>query len=171
MDIDQAYSGTIDNAVVISGEKSDHSLEVDGPEGSATGSFTLKNISLYGHATAAKGEYADYRSNAMGTTTNVYAVSFQDGKDVELDNNAVAQNFLNGILVFSNWEIVGFDHSIFVEKFVTEKGDTATIITDPDFTARAADWVTKVDDSQNTVGADTSVFGWTYANTKAGLGF
>ena len=170
LDIDQAYSGTIDNAIVISGEKSDHSLEVDGPEGSAIGSFTLKNISLYGHATAVNGEYADYRSNAMGTTTDVYAVNFQDGKDVELDNNVVAQNFLDKKLVFTNWEVVGFDHSIFVEKFNEKKEETATIITNPDFTARATDWVTKVD-KQNTVGADTSVFGWTYSNKKSNLGF
>ena len=33
LDIDQAYSGTIDNAVVVQGSISDHGLEIDGPEG------------------------------------------------------------------------------------------------------------------------------------------
>ena len=38
-DIDQAYSGTIDNFVYIAGADSDHGLEVDGPEGSMGGRF------------------------------------------------------------------------------------------------------------------------------------
>src|SRR5690606_37850971 len=42
LDIDQAYAGTIDNALVIQTEKSDSGLEIDGPEGNAVGSFTLK---------------------------------------------------------------------------------------------------------------------------------
>jgi len=42
-DIDQAYSGTVDNFVYIAGTESDHGLEIDGPEGAATGSFNLTN--------------------------------------------------------------------------------------------------------------------------------
>ncbi|MBT8270612.1 MAG: hypothetical protein KJO25_01070, partial [Bacteroidia bacterium] len=41
LDIDQAYSGTIDNAVVVLGDFSDHALEIDGPEGTTNGQFTL----------------------------------------------------------------------------------------------------------------------------------
>jgi len=168
IDVDQAYSGTIDNVVVVAGEASDHAFEIDGPEGSLTGSFTLKNASVFGSSTADDGEYADYRSNAMGTTENIYVIGFQDGKDVELDNNGVAQNFLDGKLTFAKWEIVGFDHNIFVEK--TGEGESA-IIASPDFTARAATWATQVDEGTNTVGATLNVFSWTYTNSKAGLGF
>ncbi len=39
-DIDQAYSGTIDNFVYIAGPDSDHGMEVDGPEGT-TGAVLL----------------------------------------------------------------------------------------------------------------------------------
>ncbi|PXX31628.1 hypothetical protein C7972_101466 [Arenibacter sp. ARW7G5Y1] len=174
LDIDQAYSGTIDNAVVISGEASDHAFEIDGPEGSINGSFTLQNATIFGSSTAADGEYADYRSNAMGTTKNIYALGFQDGKDVELDANDVAQNFLDGELKFEAWQIVGFNNSIFAEK--VKKDDDGNeveskIILDPTFTERAADWTTQVTDGAQTVGADLTVFSWTYASAKAGLGF
>ena len=48
LDIDQAYAGTISNAIVILNQASDHALEIDGPEGSATGSFNLNNLTLIG---------------------------------------------------------------------------------------------------------------------------
>lgn len=181
LDIDQAYSGTIDNAMVVLGEASDHGLEIDGPEGTVAGAFTLRNVTLVGNSVTTKGEYADFRSRATGTVENVYAYDFPDGKDVELDNNAVSQNFLDGLLTFSSWEIVGFDNSIFVEKVGCLQNcddeddnndiDEDKIILNPDFTTRAADWTTMVDAGSQTVGADTSKFAWTYANATAGLGF
>lgn len=181
LDIDQAYSGTIDNAVVVAGDISDHAFEIDGPEGAATGSFTLKNVTIFGSSVAPNGEYADYRSNAMGATENIYALGFQDGKDVELDNNEVAQNYLDGLLTFSAWEVVGFDNSIFAEKVgclqnCDDEDDSNDvnedqIILNPTFTERAAAWTTMVTEGAATVGADVTVFSWTFANTKAGLGF
>ena len=170
LDIDQAYSGTIDNAVVISGEASDHAFEVDGPEGSIEGSFTLQNVTIFGSATAADGEYADYRSKAMGLTKNIYALGFQDGKDVELDANDVAQNFLDGKLTFEAWQVVGFNNSIFAEKVKKDENDVeleSKIILDPTFTERAATWTTEVTAGAQTVGADLTVFSWTYASAKA----
>ena len=41
LDIDQSYSGTISNAIVIANSTSDHGLEIDGPEGSMEGSFKM----------------------------------------------------------------------------------------------------------------------------------
>ena len=174
LDIDQAYSGTIDNAVVVAGDVSDHAFEIDGPEGSATGSFTLTNVSIFGSSVAPNGEYADYRSGATGTTSNIYAIGFQDGKDVELDNNGVAQNFLDGLITFTAWEVVGFDNSIFAEKVAKDDNDVeieSPIILSPTFTERAASWTTMVDEGTNTVGATLSAFSWTYSNEKAELGF
>jgi len=174
LDIDMAYSGTIDNAVVILNEAADHAFEIDGPEGSITGSFTLQNVTVFGSATGDDGEYADYRSNAMGTTKNIYALGFQDGKDVELDANDVAQNFLDGKLIFEAWEVVGFNNSIFSEKVKKDEAGNdleSTIILAPTFTERAADWTTQVTEGEQTVGADLSVFSWTYASANAGLGF
>ena len=62
LDIDQAYSGTIDNAVVVLGANSDHAFEIDGPEGSATGLFTLRNATIIGNSITENGEYAMARS-------------------------------------------------------------------------------------------------------------
>ena len=180
IDVDMAYSGTIDNAVVVSGDSSDHAFEIDGPEGSAAGSFTIRNVTIFGNSVAPNGEYADYRSNAMGTTENIYAIGFQDGKDVELDNNQVAQNYIDGLLTFAAWEVVGFDHSIFSEKVgclsnCDDEDDSndvnETPIITPAFTEQAAAWTTQVTEGAATVGADVSQFSWTYANAKAGFGF
>ena len=164
LDIDQAYSGTINNAVVILGANSDHAFEIDGPEGAATGAFTLNNVTIIGNSVTEDGEYADYRSGAMGSTENIYAYGFKETSDVELDNDGVATNYNNGLLTFGAWEIVlpsGVSDvaSIFVNKAsaveVSGFGSTATAVTE----------------GVNTVGATTSLLSWTYANSKAGLGF
>ena len=163
IDIDQAYSGTIDNVVVQLGDVSDHAFEVDGPEGTAAGSFILQNASIFGNSVTENGEYADYRKAATGATNNVFASGFPVGKDVELDNDAVAESYNAGTLTFGTWEIIlpsGVTDvtSIFVNKAenvsVTGFGDNATAVT-----------------AQGSVGADTSAFGWTYSNAKAGLGY
>ena len=164
LDIDQGYSGTIDNAVVVLGANSDHAFEIDGPEGTATGSFTLRNSTIVGNAVTENGEYADYRSRAMGRTENIYAYGFKDSSDVELDNDGVATNYNDGLLTFGAWEIVlptGVSEvtDIFVNKAATVDvsgfGSTATAV------SAAA----------STVGATTSLLSWTYANAKAELGF
>jgi hypothetical protein len=163
IDIDQAYSGTIDNVIVHLGDISDHAFEIDGPEGTAVGSFTLQNASIFGNAITENGEYADYRSNAMGTTTGIYASGFTAEKDVELDNDGVATNYNSQALVFGVWDIVlpsGVTDvtSVFVNKAenvsVTGFGSTANAV------------IAQVD-----VGADVSAFNWTYTNSKAGLGY
>ena len=164
IDIDQGYSGIIDNAIVILGANSDHAFEIDGPEGTATGSFTLRNSTIVGNAVTENGEYADYRSKAMGRTENIYAYGFKDSSDVELDNDGVATNYNDGLLTFGAWEIVlptGVSEvtDIFVNKAATVDvsgfGSTATAVSA----------------GASTVGATTSLLSWTYANTKAELGF
>ena len=164
LDIDEAYSGTITNSAVIQGDISDHAMEIDGPAGSLEGRFTLDGITLIGNTTTENGEYADLRDRAMGTLKNIYAVGFKADSDLELDNNGVAQNFLNGKLTFSNWVVnlpagVAEAKDIFVEK--TGDGEN-TIILNPTFTERAASWAT----SGNTGGANLSTFTWTFANSK-----
>lgn len=164
IDIDQGYSGIIDNAIVILGANSDHAFEIDGPEGTATGSFTLRNSTIIGNSVTENGEYADYRSKAMGRTENIYAYGFKSSSDVELDNDGVATNYNDGLLTFGAWEIVlptGVSEvtDIFVNKAATVDvsgfGSTATAVSE----------------GTSTVGATTSLLSWTYANTKAELGF
>lgn len=184
IDIDQAYSGTITNAAVVLGAVSDHAFEIDGPEGSATGSFTINNATIIGNLDTANGEYADFRSRAQGAVNNVYAFGFKDSSDVELDNNAVAQNFLDGNLTFSNWVFnlpsgVSDVTSVWKERVgcaqnCDDDDDSNDIPEDliildgsgtPDFSARAASWAT----TGTSGGADVTAFQWTYANEVTGI--
>jgi hypothetical protein len=160
LDIDQAYSGTITNSVVVLGDISDHGLEIDGPEGSLLGSFVIDGLTMIGNLNTENGEYADYRDGAMGTTKNVLAIGFKAESDVELDNNGVAQNFLNGDIIFQNWVVdVSPANEIFIEK--TGTGETE-IIQNPDFTTRAANWAS----TGTSGGANLGNFAWTYASSR-----
>jgi len=170
LDIDQAYSGTIDNAVVVQGQISDHALEIDGPEGSLQGAYTLTNATLIGLSeNVENGEIADFRSNAQGTNSNIFVTGFTGVgtdlqlSDVEIDNEGVAANYTAGTLVFTNWEIV-------LPTGVTSSSEIFNDTTDSTtFEADAANFSSAV--TEGTVGADTSAFSWTYANAKASLGF
>lgn len=169
LDIDQAYAGTISNSMAILGITSDHALEIDGPEGEYEAEFLLNGITLKGNGVTPGGEYADFRSQAMGETQNVYAYGFKESSDVELDNNGVSQNFLDGKLRFGIWQIAGNDNSVFVEKVAKDDNDQPIedkIILNPDFTERAATWATEVVEGNQNVGADISKFNWTYAKAK-----
>ena len=170
LDIDQAYSGTIDNAVVVQGGISDHALEIDGPEGSLQGAYTLTNATLIGlDDNVAGGEIADFRSNAQGTNNNILVTGFTGIgtdlvlSDVELDNEGVAANYTACTLVLTNWEIV-------LPTGVTSSSEVFNDTTDSTtFEADAATFSSAV--TEGTVGAETSAFSWTYANSKASLGF
>ncbi|WP_179344357.1 hypothetical protein [Winogradskyella ursingii] len=164
LDIDQAYSGTIDNAVVVLGDNSDHAFEIDGPEGTGSGQFTLQNATIIGNTVTANGEYADYRSNAQGNTSNIYAFGFKDSSDIELDNDGVATNYNNGLLTFGTFHIVLPDGVANVQDIFANKAETVTV---SDFGSTA----TAVTMGNQTVGANTSNLSWTYANTAGGLGF
>ncbi|WP_452220180.1 hypothetical protein [Lacinutrix salivirga] len=164
LDIDQAYSGTIDNAVVVLGDVSDHALEIDGPEGSATGAFTLQNVTLIGNITTGNGEYADFRKGATGTTTNIYAFGFKPESDVELDADADATSYNNGTLTFNAWEIALPTTITNVENLFVNKAENVTV---SGFGTEA----TAVTQNTETVGATTAMLSWTYANTVGGFGF
>jgi len=164
LDIDQAYSGTIDNAVVVLGDFSDHAFEIDGPEGSATGAFTLQNTTIIGNTVTENGEYADYRSGAIGATNNIYAYGFKASADIELDNDGVATNYNNGNLTFGTWQIVLPEGVTDVTTLFKNNAETVTV---SGFGSTAS----AVSQGGNTVGASTSELSWTYANIVGGLGF
>ena len=164
LDIDQAYSGTIDNAVVVLGDFSDHAFEIDGPEGTATGSFTLQNATIIGNMVTENGEYADYRSKAMGHTSNIFAYGFKASSDIELDNDGVAENYNNELLTFGTWEIVLPEGVTDVAGLFANKAETVTVT---GFGSSAS----AVSLGSNTVGATTSGLAWTYANIVGNLGF
>jgi hypothetical protein len=164
-DIDQAYSGTIDNYIYIAGPDSDHGLEIDGPEGAANanGRFTMRNGTLKGLFS----EYADFRDNAQGTIENSYFFNFPENADIELDDNASSANYFANILVITGNEFNTShltDGNRTIEDIVSDKSDAAD---EPAFDAQMSTDNNIV--TTPSVGADTSVFQWTYAMHKGAI--
>jgi hypothetical protein len=166
-DLDQSYSGTIDNFIYIAGEESDHGLEIDGPEGellATSNNFTMVNGTFKGLAS----EYADFRDGARGTIMNSYFFNFPGNADVELDDDATSANYAAGELVISGNEI-NVSHlssgnttleSIFADK--AEAGDDAAF----DAAIAASNSIV----TSPTVGATVSEFlGWSLADVKGEL--
>ncbi len=160
LDIDQAYGGTISNALVILGNTSDSATEIDGGEGTFQRRFTEKNITLIGNANAPGGKYADLRSDAQGTLENFYAYNFQTTSYVRLKQDNVADNYVNNLITFSNWEIVLPANVAITDIFQDHSPSKAAASIAND----ATNWTTSVTKGSQTVGADTSVFSWTYAS-------
>ena len=108
LDTDQAWSGTMDNFVVISGSETDHALEIDGPEGSLLAGHTLKNGTIVGHPAT---ELGDFRDGARGNFENLYFLGFTDpatteGRgDLSLSGDKTLANFADGSLTFSNLQV------------------------------------------------------------------
>jgi len=167
LDIDQSYAGTISNSIVIANSTSDHGLEIDGPEGSMDDSFKLENITLIGDGTAANGEYADFRKGALGSVNNLFAYGFQVGKDFELDAEADSASFEAGTLTFSNIEIVIPDGSSLTGgDLFNDKSETPNAMFEDAKNLAGETFAKGVTSGSNTVGADASVFGWTFAKHK-----
>ncbi len=109
IDIDQAYSGTVDNFMIQHGGDTDEGLEIDGPEGDTNGSFTLSNGTINGSGDNASA--ADFKSGAMGTVSNVLFTGYANAKvkiRASYTNNCSASksdaftNLIGGELVFTN---------------------------------------------------------------------
>jgi hypothetical protein len=170
LDIDQSYSGTINNAIVIANSSSDHGLEIDGPEGSMEGSFKLENITLIGDGSAANGEYADFRKGALGSVNNLYAYGFQSGKDFELDAEADSASFEAGTLTFSNIEIVIPEGSSLTGgDLFNDKSETPNAMFEDAKNLAGETFAKSVTQENKSVGADLSVFAWTFAQHKEAI--
>jgi hypothetical protein len=172
-DMDQAYKGTINNFIYIGGRSSDHGMELDGPEGIGTGSYTLTNGSLKGWNKNGKdgGEYADLRDGVTCTISNCYFFNFSENSDFELDagklndDASISTNYTNGSVVFTNLEFN-------VNHLASGNRTIADIFSDK--LAGSDVFATKVPDASivttPTVGADKSKFvTWTLADSKGEL--
>jgi hypothetical protein len=176
VDIDQAYSGTVSNVAIVMTNVSDHGLEIDGPEGSLEGMYTLQNITIFSdnsETTSSSGErqFAQFRANAMGTNENILLVGGLVDSDFTLqDDQNVADNYTAGELLFSNIEIVLPTGVTDVSTLFT---DSSGLTTFQDDATGTNGFVTVVadTDSANT-GANLSVFDWTWVSEAASaLGF
>ena len=110
IDLDQNYSGTIDNFAVIHGDGigTDEGLEIDGPEGSSYtgGKFTLKNGLC--RSEGSDGSAGDFKSGAQGNVQNVTfdygtaKVKFRTKFDENCSHKGDAyDNLINGDLNFT----------------------------------------------------------------------
>lgn len=161
IDTDQAWSGTLDNFVVIcvpGSNPTDHALEIDGPEGAYLAGHTVQNGTIKGSADS---EIGDFRDGARGTFKNIYAFGFPDpataGKgDLSLSGTATQTNFANGDLVFENLQITPASGVALNAIFLNGTDAHAT----------------SVSQGANTVGATTSAFsGWSWASVAGQLNF
>ena len=170
IDVDHGYAGTIARALVVLTAASDHGFEIDGPEGSAPGRFTLKNATVIGatddcDAEGVDGEMADFRKGATGDILNVLFKDFAGGKDVELDASADASTYTAGTLTFANIDIL---HPLdgngnvcsdveSVDKIFDDKSDESTFETDASTFAE----IVTVQKEGNGL-SDDSTFSWTF---------
>ncbi|MGS2738438.1 hypothetical protein [Sinomicrobium sp. M5D2P17] len=157
-DTDQGWSGTMDNGLVIMGAGSGTGLEMDGPEGTTDSNMmhTMRNITLIGAGVESSG-YADLRDGLLANLENILAYGFGTGEDVVVNINGAdsATELANDNITFSDWQIVLPEgaawENIFAGDF--EPGDETKFYENAE----------AIDAADATSGADTSVFGWTYA--------
>jgi len=94
VDIDQAYSGTVDNVLIVPGDIVDHALEIDGGEGAWNDSFTLTNCEV-----VADTAQAHFRAAAQGYVTLFGNVNIE----ADADTDVLVDTLQSGI-----------DHSVFI---------------------------------------------------------
>ncbi len=95
IDIDQNYSGTVEDFMVVQGNgiATDKGLEIDGPEGvtNTAGLFILKNGILKTEGT--EGVPADFKDKAQGTVENLtFEYQLATSKDIKIRANFDAAN-------------------------------------------------------------------------------
>ena len=146
-DIDQSYSGTINNFMGIADAESDHALEIDGPEGSMVAQFTMTNGTLKGFYPGG-GEYADFRKEATGTVSNTYFYNFSCDSDFEIDGGSSSANLTFSALEFNTTHLADSCKNMASEICDDQTGNGVN------FNAN--------DVTSSTVGADASQFtSWT----------
>lgn len=174
LDIDQNYSGTFTNFIVIMNSDSDEGLEIDGPEGSThtDGKFEMINGTVR-TTDGGGGGGADLKSKAQGAlkmiTFEGFAktpIKFRESF-VEADcsdKTDAYDRLLSGDLFLSLCDIVSSDitemATVYTKVSACESNITQATIdaANMELTNAGTSIVTST-----SKGADTSVFGWTWA--------
>jgi len=144
IDTDQSWSGTLDNFVVIAPD--DHNFELDGPEGSYKAGHIIQNgtvIATDASLGRVSSDLINLDDNSMVELKNIYFTKIADGQKI---NRVV---FNTGSVSFS-----GIQLKVASDKLASHVNGAVPA------------GVTAV--STPTVGANLSVFGWTWAS-KAGM--
>jgi hypothetical protein len=185
LDIDQNYSGTITNAIVIqSGATAgDNALEIDGPEGTTytSGLFTINNITLI-DKDGGSDTGGDLKALAQGTINNASWRGFTDNVKIRasfqndcMDNkNDSYTNYTgSGTLKITNSEWVGTAAISDWTTVYTESkaSDQTTICTVPGTFEPAIDALLSANgnviSATPSKGADASAFnGWSWVAAR-----
>ncbi|WP_179318943.1 hypothetical protein [Winogradskyella helgolandensis] len=157
LDADQAWSGTVNNAIVILGSESGSALELDGPEGSVAteAGYTFSDITLIGN-TSTSNYIADCRDGLIANLNNILVYNFGSESTVRISGADSQTEFSNDRIAFSNWEIV-LPTGIALTDIIEADADAAKFTDNATGIANA---------SAATKGANTTVFGWTYAASQ-----
>lgn len=149
IDLDEAYKGTISNALIYMAADSDTAFEIDGTEDSTNtivGSYTIEDVTVYGNLDAESlTTLGDYKSSPTGSNTNIAYVDFKDGSGYK---GIAATQYNAGTLSFES------------VKYVGGSANTKATVLNGKASEASATWLT-VATTKGTTGADESVFGWT----------
>lgn len=166
-DTDEAWSGTLDNGVVIMGTESGTGLEMDGPAGATTHpnpdqQHTLKNITLIGAGTSSN--YADLRDGLLVNLENVFAYGFGETARVKINGQDSRDELANDNITFSNWQII-LPEGVAIEDIIIGKyPDPNDSDNELDMEIASEKFIDNAEGVEaGSVGANTSVFEWTYA--------
>ena len=159
LDADQSWSGTMNNALIIQTDQSGSALELDGPEGSAATEdfYTMRNITLIGDSSI-NSFYAECRDGLIANLENVLAYNFGPESTVGISGADSQTELTNDRLTFLNWEIV-LPEGVAIDDIIEGAlpGDEVKFTNNATGIANPA---------AATIGANTSVFGWTYAASQ-----
>ena len=154
IDIDQSYSGTVDNATVLiyNPNVGNDAFEFDGPEGpsNANGTFTVSNVTVINKG-AGNCRAGTLKSGAQGTITDCAFIDFNNFFYV--DGGSATSNYVNGDLKILDSQ---FDIATLADA-IDASADAATI--DGLFTGDGNTATTTF-----TKGS-TANFGWTFASS------
>jgi len=146
IDTDQSWEGTLDNFVVIA--PADHNFELDGPEGSMEAGHIIQNGTVIANDPATgriSSDLINTDDNSIVDLKNIYFTAIEEGQII----NRVVHNV--GTV---NFEGIQLD---------VPEADLENYVKD----GNVPEGVSAV--SNPTVGADVSVFGWTWAGQAGAL--
>ncbi|MFZ2897519.1 MAG: hypothetical protein WA004_02785 [Saprospiraceae bacterium] len=161
-DCDMGYAGTMDNLIGIGGVDSHCALEIDGGEGLAKPSYTIRNASFNGSLTGK--QYIRFNTYVNCLIENAYFFGFDSAAQVRLGGSDVADDWVNELIDVVNLEIntshLSTGNTTIETIFYALNGNDAFTVRPPDATIVTTP----------TVGADKSVFaGWTAAGQTGAL--
>lgn len=184
IDIDQNYSGTIENVLVVhGGDDSDKALEIDGPEGTLEdGLFTIdKGTFVF---VGGSGTGGDFKSKAQGTLKNSVFIGYGDMPTVliresfDADNNCASKTDAYDYLVAEEPRLIFDNVKIVSNSTLSTLFNLYSSNCEDSITQEMRDLMINVLSNSNTsavneipenIGADISVFDWTWSAARGFL--